>query len=48
MSCVVGARDGGGTGASLEKPFIDHRSIWFSFADLEKMRSPWKATLGGY
>jgi hypothetical protein len=45
VSCVVGAVEREGGGALDEKPFIDQRTIVFSLAAFERIRSPWNSTL---
>ena len=44
-SWVVGAEERVGRGAELEKLLMDQRTMQFSLAALERIRSPWNATL---
>lgn len=44
-SWVVGAEEGEGGVPAGEKLLIDHRTIQFSLAALEKIKSPYHATL---
>jgi hypothetical protein len=46
MSVGVGASSGPGIGSDEEKPSICQRTIESSWQARERMRSPWKATLG--
>ena len=47
MSVGVGASSGPGIGSDEEKPSICQRTIESSWQARERIRSPWKATLGG-
>jgi hypothetical protein len=46
-SWVVGAEEGDGGGSVGEKLFMDQRTMQCSLAALEKIRSPYHATLVG-